>query len=65
MSDLGPRDQQTEGNGRARLTAWILFLLGVGLTGVVFYSMVNSHFLGRLLSQTLGPYTASPCSARW
>ncbi len=32
-------------------------ILGVGLVGVVFYALVNSHFLGTLLSQTLGPYT--------
>ncbi len=37
--------------------AGVAVIVGVGLVGVVFYAMVNSHFLGRILSQTLGPYT--------
>jgi len=38
MSDLGPRDQQTESNKGARRTAWLLFLLGLGLI-VLYYFM--------------------------
>ncbi len=41
---------------RFRLAS-VAVILGVGLVGVVFYAMVNSHFLGTILSRTLGPYT--------
>ncbi len=53
---MADRPYRTSVISRFRLAS-VAVLLGVGLTGVVFYAMVNSHFLGTLLSQTLGPYT--------
>jgi len=32
-------------------------IVGVAVVGAIFYGMVNNHFLGLILSRTLGPYS--------
>ena len=32
-------------------------ILGIALAGAGFYALVNSHFLGGIISRTLGPYS--------
>lgn len=34
-------------------------IVGVAVVGAIFYGMVNNHFLGLILSRTLGPYSDS------
>ena len=41
---------------RFRLTG-VSVLVGVGLLGAIFYALVSSHYLGRVISQTLGPFS--------
>jgi signal transduction histidine kinase len=35
----------------------VIVMLSVGLVGTVFYALVNSHFLGLVISRSLGPYS--------
>ena len=39
--------------------AGLIVLLGVAVVGGVSYTLVNSHYIGLVISKTLGPYTDS------
>jgi signal transduction histidine kinase len=43
---------------RFRLAA-VTVILGVAIIGAVFYAVVNAHFIGLVVSRTLGPYSDS------
>jgi signal transduction histidine kinase len=43
---------------RFRLAA-VAVIVGVAVIGAVFYAVVNTHFLGLVVSRTLGPYSDS------
>lgn len=37
--------------------AGVAVIVGVGLVGAAFYALINAHFLGMVISKTLGPYS--------
>ena len=39
--------------------AGVSVIVGVAVVGAIFYGVVNNHFLGLILSRTLGPYSDS------
>ena len=43
---------------RFRLAA-VAVIVGVAVIGAVFYAVVNTHFIGLVVSRTLGPYSDS------
>jgi signal transduction histidine kinase len=43
---------------RFRLAA-VAVIVGVAIIGAVFYAVVNTHFIGLVVSRTLGPYSDS------
>ena len=37
--------------------AGVAVIVGVGLVGAIFYALINAHFLGVVISKTMGPYS--------